>query len=64
MKWEKFKFGSGWEFRSFTITPYEGDWVLKNGGGFVGIFKTKGSCKRVAQCIWREFGVTDETWKA
>jgi len=62
MKWEKRKFGVGWEFKSFLIEPSRGDWVLTKGGGFVGVFCTAGSCKRVAQCIWRELGVTKETF--
>ena len=58
LKWKDREYGSGIEAESFRITESDGDFILKKGGGFVAIFATQGSCKKVAQCIWRELGVT------
>jgi len=60
-KWEPRQYGKGWKRKSFTIEQLNGDWCLKCNGQFVASFKTAGSCKRVADCILREFGRLDET---
>jgi hypothetical protein len=36
-------------------------WTQKCNGMFVASFETAGSCKRVGDCILREFSRTDET---
>lgn len=66
MKWNKKEYGKGFQSGSFTIEPnhissFCKDWFLYINGQFVASFKTAGSCKRVAQCINREFSVTKET---
>lgn len=66
MKWNKKEYGKGFQSGSFTIQPdstgnFPGYWVLSLNGQFIAILKTAGSCKRVAQCINREFSVTKET---
>ena len=61
--WERTQHGRGWSRKLLTIEPssYETNWILKCNGQFVASFKTAGSCKRVGDCILREFHRTDET---
>ena len=59
LKWKDREYGSGIEAESFLITERNGDFVLEKNGQFVACFATQGSCKKVAQCIWRELGVTN-----
>ena len=64
MKWKNIEYGNGFESdKGFTIKPQEGRWFLRRNGLFLGNYETAGSCKRIAQCIWRELGVTNETMK-
>jgi len=60
-KWTQKQYGTGWQCRSFSIEPLNDEWCLKCNGRFVASFKTAGSCKRVGQCILREFSRMDET---
>lgn len=66
MKWRKKQLGKGFFSGAFTIQPdgtngFSDSWTLRFNGQFIAMFKTAGSCKRVAQCINRELSVTIET---
>ena len=58
LKWKEI--GSGLTAKSFLIESSGDDYMLKKNGGFVAVFATQKSCKKVAQCIWRELGVSRE----
>ena len=58
LKWKDREYGTGIEAKSFTVEESSGDFVLNKNGGFVAVFSAQQSCKKVAQCIWRELGKT------
>jgi len=58
LRWKTRKHGSGTEAESFVINESGGDFTLRKNGGFVAVFSAQESCKKVAQCIWRELGKT------